>query len=148
MNPIIPAELAYNCLQSVPNEQAPALQLLQGMAPFIEFQSTLAYLKNPPPGYLFPPVDVAEGLAEIAANVAEGAYMSEYDFQTDIQALLISAKDDHLSFAGDVTGVFSFLRTVSLVSASLDGAQIPQVFVIGMSIISDVLKAALLICRR
>ncbi len=138
--PLISAELAYNCLQSVPNEPAPALQILQAIAPFVEFQSTLAYLKNPPPGYLFPPVDVVGGLAKIATNVAAGAYISEYDFQTDIQALLISAKDDHLSFDGDATSVFSFTRAINLVSVSVDGSQIPQVFAAGMFFISDALQ--------
>jgi hypothetical protein len=140
VRPIIPAELAYNCLQSIPNEQAPALRLLQGMAPFIDFQSTLGYLKKPPSGYLFPPVDIAEGLIKIAAEVAAGAYVSEYEFQTAIRTLMISAKDDHLSFDGDATAVFAFSRPINLVSLSSDGSQIPEVFAAGMSIIADLLE--------
>lgn len=74
----IPAEIAYNCLETIPNHPEPALALLDALNPLIEFQSTIPYLKNPPSGYLFPAVDIEQGLADIAANVAAGAYESQY----------------------------------------------------------------------
>lgn len=45
----IPADLALQCLRSVPLAKSHAEQLL-GLSTFVQFQTTLAYLKDPPPG--------------------------------------------------------------------------------------------------
>lgn len=55
---IFPADTALACLKSVPlDKDGNALQLA-GLKNFFRFQSTLAYLKDPPAGYLYPPVDL------------------------------------------------------------------------------------------
>ena len=45
-------QLALQCLQSVPVDKAGDASQLVGMQTYINFQSTLTYLKNPPPGYV------------------------------------------------------------------------------------------------
>jgi hypothetical protein len=73
----IPAEVAYDCLETIPNEQAPALDLLYALQPLFEFQTTIAYLKNPPEGYLFPALDFWAEFNKIVSNVQNGAYNSK-----------------------------------------------------------------------
>ncbi len=99
------------------------------MVPYLEWQSTLDYLKNPPPGYLLPGVDILAELDEIELKIQQGAYSNEYDFQTELSNLLLRAHDGHLSFRGDVLGNgLVFGREFDLVSISADGQQLPKVY--------------------
>jgi len=54
-----------------------------------QFHSTLAYLKNPPPGYPLPAVDLIEGLKNISATITSGRYTNEYDIEVRTFNLLI-----------------------------------------------------------
>lgn len=77
----VPAQLAWDCLQSIPLNATGALQLVQSLKPYIQFQSTLSWLKNPPRNYrkkLFGPVDLIGGLDRIAENITEKKYSGEY----------------------------------------------------------------------
>lgn len=144
--------MAYDCLATIPNKQAPALKLLSSIDAFVQFQSTSPYLKDPPSGYLFPAVDLFKGLSQISDNVKKQIYDStksldpalgwlltvdagEYDFQLDISALLLSARDGHLVWLGNVAfGIFKFKRQFDLVSVSSDGAELPQIYVAGKAL--------------
>lgn len=42
------AELAYECLNSIPFNQSAAAALLESMRPYLEWQSTTSYIKDPP----------------------------------------------------------------------------------------------------
>lgn len=133
---VIDAELAFECLNSVPNHQEPALRLLSSLRTYLEFHSSKDILKNPPQGYLFPNVDLDDGLDIIQQNVEDAQYQSEYAFQLDITTLLLSAKDGHLTWNGDLLGAFTFARLdvgTGLVALSSDGQQSPQVYWSGMS---------------
>lgn len=44
----VPAQLAYECLVSIPFNQSAAEQYLDSMDPYITWQTTLEYLKSPP----------------------------------------------------------------------------------------------------
>lgn len=46
--PRVPAELAYECLNSIPFNQSAAAELLNSMKPYLEWQSTTSYVKDPP----------------------------------------------------------------------------------------------------
>jgi hypothetical protein len=130
----IPADLAYACLKSVPNYQAPALRLLKSLRTYLEFQSTKEYLQNPPSGFLFPALDLDAEFNNIQAKVEAGQYESEYDMQVDITALLTSAHDGHLGWQGDLMGAFTFERGAvgfGLAAVSSDGVQTPQVYLTG-----------------
>lgn len=49
--PTIPAQAAWDCLQSVPLNKTAALDLLKSVRPFVRWQSTLANLADPPAEY-------------------------------------------------------------------------------------------------
>lgn len=126
--PVIRADLAYECLKSIPNYQEPAILLLNSLRPYFEFQSTKDYLPDPPSGYLYPAVDLDAGLDAVQKKVEEGEYESEYDMQVDIGLLIGSVRDGHFSWAGDVLGAFTFFRSHALVAVSSDGEQVPQIY--------------------
>lgn len=124
-------QLAYACLKSVPIEQDAANFTVNSIKQMVEFQSTLAYLKNPPKGWPNEPVDILAGLNDIASKVNGGTYTNEYDFENDIAALFIKAHDGHLNFNGMAYGgAFRWRRNtnIALVSASKDGSAVPEVW--------------------
>ena len=124
--PFIPSDV-YACGQDVPINETLAISQISWIKEFIQFQSTLAYLKNPPTGYLLPPVDLVGGLDAIAKNTAAGHYENEYDFEIDMWSLINSAADGHLSFIPYLMGAFQYSRS-PLVSVSLDGIDLPKVY--------------------
>ncbi|MCJ1312728.1 hypothetical protein MMC25_006404 [Agyrium rufum] len=128
--PAIPAEDAYNCLISVPLHEKNAEKLLETILPYIRWQTTTAYLVDPPKGYLEPPFDIYATLATITKNLKSGVYKNEYDFCFALYQLFIGAKDGHFGYIPDMVGkVFNFYRDVALVSASVDGKSLPQIYV-------------------
>lgn len=53
----VPAEIAYQCLHSIPFNQTAALDLLKSIRPYMEWQTTLSYVKDPPKEVrLYPPI--------------------------------------------------------------------------------------------
>ncbi|MCJ1307431.1 hypothetical protein MMC25_001077 [Agyrium rufum] len=132
----VSADIAYECLKSVPIKQDDATSLLDGMIPYVQFQSTLAYLKDPPSGYLLPPADIVGGLQAIRKNVTNGVYDGEFDFQTDVQNLITTAHDGHFYWFGDALhSALQFAAPFYLVSISTDGTSAPEIYVL-----SDVTK--------
>ncbi|KAL9086356.1 MAG: hypothetical protein Q9165_007142 [Trypethelium subeluteriae] len=122
-----PSEV-YACLQEVPINKTIAAAFVGWMEPFLELQSTLAYLKNPPPSYPFASVDLLGGLDTIKSNVLSDKYVSEFEFELDIYKLIMSAREGHLQLGLPLLNNFPINRNVQLVSVSLDGAQIPKVY--------------------
>lgn len=128
--PIVPAQDAYECLNDVPFDKASAGPWLESLRPYIEWQSTTSYLKNPPEGYLEPAVDVWGNLDSIAADVQNGEYANEYEFEMAIYTLFQSTHDGHFRYMPNmVASIFSFARPISLVSTSLDGEAAPKPYV-------------------
>ncbi|KAF1951614.1 hypothetical protein CC80DRAFT_424511 [Byssothecium circinans] len=130
-NPSVDAELAYACLKSVQIDKTAASRTITSLKRMIEFQSTLSYLKNPPSSWSNEKVDLVAGLDDIGQKVSDGTYNNEYDFENDISALLIKARDGHLTFGGMAFGgVFRWRRNrrVALISASSDGKEAPKIW--------------------
>jgi hypothetical protein len=78
----VPAQLAYDCITSVPFGQAAALALVDGVVPYFKWQSTTAFLKDPPQEYIQkiqPAVDVWGQLANIRSKVVAKKYKNEYE---------------------------------------------------------------------
>ena len=96
----------------------------------LQFQSTLAYLKDPPQGYQQPAVDVLQVLGQIQNNVTAGAYKNQYTFEADIQLLVNRMHDSHVTLSSGILDAFSFVSPVGLVSASADGKQLPEIYLI------------------
>lgn len=133
VNPSVDAELAYACLKTVPIDTAAASDTIESAKQFIQFQSTVAFLKNPPEGYANEAVDIIGGLDDIKTKVGNGGYDNEYDFENDISLLIAKAHDGHLAFDGmAASGVFRWRRTrqIALISASSDGNEVPKVYAV------------------
>ncbi|KAK7744698.1 hypothetical protein SLS62_010117 [Diatrype stigma] len=126
----VPASLAFECLRSVPNKPGPADQLVSSLKAYVEWQSTLAWLKAPPASYMLPPVDIQGNLDNISATAADGGYESEYDFQLAIYQTIISAHDGHFSYRPDIFKAFVFRNNLAadIVSVSTDGLELPKLY--------------------
>ena len=123
------ARQAYNCLTSVPFNAAVATQFLNYFNDTIQFQSTLAYLKNPPSSYQQPAIDVLTGLEQIQKDVTNGAFPNQYAFEATLQNLVYSAHDAHFQLEAGILATFTFLSPYSIVALSEDGVQTPKVYV-------------------
>ncbi|KAM7222741.1 hypothetical protein V8F06_001928 [Rhypophila decipiens] len=128
--PTVPATLAVECLATVPNKPEPAARLIKSLRAFVAWQSSLAFLKDPPPGYVFPAVDINGGLANISATAEAGGFASEFDFQLAIVKLIVSAHDGHFNFRPDIFKAFVFRNRLAfdIVTVSEDGVQIPKLY--------------------
>lgn len=119
---------AFECLVSVPFNQAVALRFIDYYNTTMQFQSTLAYLRNPPPTYQQPTVDFDEQLEEIKINVTSGVYRNQYAFEADIQHLVQSLHDEHVYLVGGALSAFSFGSNRPLMTLSIDGVKTPEVY--------------------
>lgn len=80
--PKIPAKIAYECLNDIPLNTTAALALIDAMKPYLGWQSTTSYLKDPPAQYaqkIQPAVDIYGGLDNITAQLHAGTFKSEYE---------------------------------------------------------------------
>lgn len=129
----IPAKMAYDCLQSVPNKVGPAQDMIRSLKAFVGWQSTLAFLKAPPRDYMLPPTDILGGLDDIADSAQKGQYKSEYEFQAAIVEHLVTAHDGHFSYRPDVFKAFTFRNKLiaKVASVSVDGAALPKLYHMG-----------------
>lgn len=111
-----------------------SVAFIEFIEPYIQFQSTLAYLKNPPPGWLFPGVDVLGGLTQMKALLLSGGYKTQWDFEKDVWSLVnILPHDFHFNLPLPLVSVFEFaVLKGSLVSISSDGLSLPKVFFKGL----------------
>jgi hypothetical protein len=81
-SPVVPAGLAYDCLNSIPFNQSAALALVDGVVPYFRWQSNTVFLKDPPAEYaekVQPPIDIWAGLEDIRKKVTSGGYDNEYE---------------------------------------------------------------------
>ncbi|GAB7350679.1 hypothetical protein MBLNU459_g1242t1 [Dothideomycetes sp. NU459] len=118
----------YTCLTSVPFNADVATRFISYYNDTIQFQSTLAYLKNPPPSYQQLPVDFVDGLQKIQDKIDRGYYLNEYVFEAELQALIYSVHDAHVNLVGGILAAFSFGSPYDLVTVSVDGKQDPRVY--------------------
>ena len=96
------ARQAYDCLTSVPFDPAVATDLIRYYNDTIQFQSTLAFLKNPPSSYQQPAIDIEAGLQRIQNDINNGAFSNQYAFEATLQNLVYSAHDAHFQLqSGD-----------------------------------------------
>ncbi|CAI7616844.1 unnamed protein product [Penicillium viridicatum] len=123
------ATKVYECLINVPFNPAVGSRLIKYINDTIQFQSTLAYLAHPPPTYQQPAVDLLAGLTELQRRVDQGLFANEYDFEAALNGLVSSAHDGHLNLAGGVLENFIFAAPVDIVSVSLDGLELPKIYV-------------------
>lgn len=85
----IPAQTAYECLMSVPVDIEGDVKMIQELKNFLEYQSTLAWLKSGVEGQI-QPLDIFAELDTISKNVKAKAYTSDWQVQMAIRNLLSS----------------------------------------------------------
>ncbi|KAH9896215.1 peptidase S41 family protein [Xylariomycetidae sp. FL2044] len=126
----IPATLAFECLQTVPNKPEQAAQLITSIKAYAQWQSTLAYLKAPPASYTLPAVDVQGQLDNISTTATAGGFASEYEFQLAIYETFLAAHDGHFSYIPDSFMPFAFRSKIlsDIVSVSSDGKAVPKLY--------------------
>ncbi|KAB8297035.1 hypothetical protein EYC80_002433 [Monilinia laxa] len=129
-HPALNASVALQCLESVPLDIQRSSDFVDFIEPYWQFQSTLAYLKNPPADYPLPGADMLGGLAEIKGNINSGYYASQWEFEKDLYALgNILPHDFHVNLPLPLMDVFFFSTLDSpLVSISSDGLAIPELY--------------------
>ncbi|KAG6003744.1 hypothetical protein E4U21_001747 [Claviceps maximensis] len=128
--PTVPAALAYDCFKSVPLNKAAAIQLVDGIMPYLEWQSDSAYKKDPPKDYAYPGFDMFANLAAVKSNLQAGKYATEYDFQLDLyKQVWAPGQDGHFVFYPDLlTRAFRWRRPMlPIVSVSEDGISLPVI---------------------
>lgn len=108
------------------------MSLLTGLRAWWEWQSTAVWLKNPPGEWPFPAVDILGGLQELKDKVEDGTITREIDFEWELMDLVTSAKDGHFSYAPDAYSAFAYFNPLqNIVSLSVDGTQLPVVYLLG-----------------
>ncbi|EEP79406.1 predicted protein [Uncinocarpus reesii 1704] len=126
----VSAGLAQACLASVPFKSKDALELIDGLGYFWDWQTTKDYVRNPPRGYLLPPTDLDGGLRRIRHKAARNGYKGELEFQLDLDTLVRSVHDGHFNLGLDLITTFEFRRSElgPLVSISENGRSFPKVY--------------------
>ncbi|KAH7231327.1 uncharacterized protein BKA55DRAFT_598597 [Fusarium redolens] len=119
-----PGQLAEDCLQSMPFYPELADPFLDELGKYVQWQSTLEVLKNPPDIYMSSPTDILGGL-EIIRNTK---YSSQWEFDQAIKSLINSANDGHFDVELCSFTPFTFMRNTALVSVSKDGIKAPELY--------------------
>ncbi|PVH95380.1 hypothetical protein DM02DRAFT_537479 [Periconia macrospinosa] len=128
---IVPAELGAQCLRSVPLDRQGNMQLIEDLKLYLQWQSNLAYLKNPPAEYTEAPVDLMGEMESMQRQLSAGGYQNEYEFQLELNRLFNRAYDNHLTWQPDIlASVMQFQRPAGseLVSVSSDGNELPEIY--------------------
>ena len=115
-------------MSSVPFNPDVATRFITYYNQTLQFQSTLAFLKDPPEGYQQPPVDVVAELGVIQEKIASGTYTTQYAFEADVQFLINRIHDSHVYLSAGLLAPFTFISPFSLVSASADGKEAPEIY--------------------
>ena len=120
---------AYNCLITAPFNAIVAGGLVSYYKDFLQFQSTLAYLKDPPPSYQQPAIDVLASLDALEAQVQAGTFKTEYDFEVALQTVIYATHDAHVSLSAGILSIFTFGSPLRIVSVSTNGIELPKIYI-------------------
>ncbi|CAI6099746.1 unnamed protein product [Clonostachys chloroleuca] len=122
------AEMAYNCSASVPLVPEDALGTIDYLKNYSNFDTTLSFLKKPPPSYQKPGVDIMGRLDRVADNVRNGKYSSYAEFESDVWVITSESSEGHFSISLQLLGLFSYILNDTIVSLSRDGKELPQIY--------------------
>ena len=120
---------AYDCLITAPFNATVATGLVSYYKDFLQFQSTLAYLKDPPPSYQQPSIDVLASLDALETQVQAGTFKTEYDFEVALQTILYATHDAHVALSAGVLSIFTFGSPLRIVSVSSNGIELPKIYI-------------------
>lgn len=120
---------AYDCLITAPFNATVASGLVSYYKDFLQFHSTLAYLKDPPPSYQQPSIDVLASLDALEAQVQAGAFKTEYDFEVALQTVIYAIHDAHVFLSAGILSIFTFGSPLRIVSVSSNGIELPKIYI-------------------
>lgn len=122
---VITAQIANDCLESMPFFPELAESFIDELTKYIQWQSTLEALKNPPETYTSSSTDILGGLKKIRST----DFSSQWKFDEAVNALLNTANDGHLNVDLCSTSIFKFFRnSIPVVSISKDGLEKPEIY--------------------
>ncbi|KXH59549.1 peptidase S41 family protein [Colletotrichum salicis] len=126
---VVKPSLAYQCLRSIPVDVERDTALIHYLRPWLEYQSTVDILPDPPEGYLYPGVDIFAGLDNITRSLENDGYESWIDFTVDLYRLInVKPRDGHLSWSTVLGVLISFSTPALFVSISEDGIKSPRIY--------------------
>lgn len=64
-------------------------------------------------------------------GVNNGIFPNQYEFEAALQTLLYAAHDGHVDLIAGILAAFSFASPYDIVSLSIDGVQLPKVYLAG-----------------
>jgi hypothetical protein len=122
----IEAQVAFDCLDSVPVDVQGNTQLIDELKQLWQFQSELVWLKNPGDDWEFGALDVEAELDNVKNNL--NSFSSEYAVQLAIQNITIRTGNFHFNYRPDILMVFDFFRQINVASISEDGKALPKLY--------------------
>lgn len=123
----IPAQVAFDCLNSVPVDTSGNQKLIDELKQVWQYQSELLWFKNPGSDFEYGPIDILGELDNIKNNL--GSFQSEYAVQLAIQNITVRTGNFHFNYSPDILAVFQFLRRFNVGSVSSDGKSLPKLYV-------------------
>lgn len=126
-DPGIPAQAAFDCLNSVPVDTSGNSKLIDELKTVWQFQSELVWFKNPGKDWEYGPLDIIKELDDIKNNLS--SFKSEYAVQLAIQNVTVRTGNFHFNYDPDILQVFRFSRPINVASVSSDGKALPKLYV-------------------
>ncbi|KAJ4303366.1 hypothetical protein N0V90_002259 [Kalmusia sp. IMI 367209] len=109
----------------MPFNQTRASVFITELKKYVQFQSTIEVVKNPPDTYAGPTVDIMGGLDRIK----DTHYSNHFQFDLEIFNLFNSVNDGHFYLKPCSITIFNFFRKpLGLVSVSKDGRSTPEIY--------------------
>ncbi|KAL4914476.1 hypothetical protein BDW62DRAFT_220163 [Aspergillus aurantiobrunneus] len=124
----IPGKLALQCLQSMPFDSKRGVAFINDLRKYMQWQSNVDVLPNPPTSYQGIPADIFGGLQNIQGQAEKNKYANQFEFDTAIKDVIYAAQDGHLAFKPCSDLPFVFVGTETLVSVSPDGLELPEIY--------------------
>jgi hypothetical protein len=123
----IPAQVAFDCLNSVPVDTSGNEKLIDELKQLWQFQSELVWYKNPGSDWEYGSLDIIGELDRIKNNL--GSFQSEYAVQLAIQNITVRTGNFHFNYSPDILQVFQFIRPFNVASVSSNGTALPKLYV-------------------
>lgn len=132
---LVTGQTVEDCLKSVPVDVQEDEALIEEMQYFVDWQSNLAWIENPPTGYTEKKADIQQEIKDISGKLKD--YEDEYSVQRDLSLAIAKGYDFHFEWRPDILNLFPFKRgnvglglmdEFAIVSVSDDGLKLPKLY--------------------
>lgn len=76
-------------------------------------------------------MDLLAGLQHLQEGINNGIFPNQYEFEAALQTLLYATHDAHVNLYAGILAAFTFASPYDIVSLSIDGIQLPKVYLAG-----------------